>query len=289
MMGEVYAILTALLRGYSVIPVKKGLQYSTPSTSAMVYVLINTAMLWSITLYNHNLEFLLADGFIYFVFAGIIAPGVAVRFKDMGISRLGVTISSPVLGINTFFAMIIAVVFLKEKLTLFILVGAVITFFGVSLISWQGEKDIRWRKVDLIFPLIAGALFATSNNLRKLGLIKVGDPILGATITSTVSLVVLVLSFVFSRIRNSDSWDVRFNREGLRYFIVSGSVLSIAYLLYFLALSSSYIIKIQPISGIHPLFSVIFSFIFLKEEETITPKIIIGTLAIVAGIVLITA
>ena len=66
-MGEIYAILTAVLRGYSVIPVRKGLKHSTPSTSAIMYLLINTTMLWAITLYNHSLELLLADGFIYFV------------------------------------------------------------------------------------------------------------------------------------------------------------------------------------------------------------------------------
>ncbi len=249
---------------------------------------INTVMLWSITLYNHNLKILLTNGFTYFVLAGILAPGVAVRFKDMGISRLGVTISSPVVGINAFFSILIAIVFLGEKITLFILTGAVMTFLGVSLISWQGEKNTIWRKIDLIFPLTAAVLFASSNNLRKMGLMKEGDPIVGATITSTVSLVVLVVSVLVFRIRNSDSWDVKFNRVGLKYFTVSGVVLSIAYLLYFIALSSSYVVKIIPITGMHPLFSVIFSFIFLKEEEIITPKIVISTIMIVAGIVLIT-
>ena len=108
MMGEIFAILTALLRGYSVIPVKKGLRYSTPNTSALMYLLINTGMLWILTLYNHPIKLLHADGFIYFVLAGIIAPGVAVRFKDIGISRLGVAIASPLLGINILFSMLLA-------------------------------------------------------------------------------------------------------------------------------------------------------------------------------------
>jgi drug/metabolite transporter (DMT)-like permease len=272
-----------------VIPVKKGLRYSTPTTSALIYLFINTAILWIITLYNHPVELLLADGFIYFVFAGIIAPGIAARFKDIGISRLGVAISSPVMGINTLFSMLIAVVFLREKITLLILIGAILTFFGVSLISWQKESHNNWRKIDLIFPLTAAALFAMSTNLRKLGLIKISDPIIGATITSTVSLIVLIVSILYSHYRSLESWEVKFNIEGLKYFTINGVVLSIAYLFYFLALSSSSVVKIQPLSGINPLFSIIFGFIFLRGEETITPNIIIGTLMIVAGIVLITA
>jgi drug/metabolite transporter (DMT)-like permease len=112
LIGEVYALLTAVLRGYSVIPVKKGLQYSTPSTSALMYLLVNTAILWAIILYNHPLEVLLSDGFIYFVLAGIIAPGIAAMLKDMGIVRLGVILSTPIVGTSTFFSMLIAVFFL---------------------------------------------------------------------------------------------------------------------------------------------------------------------------------
>ena len=287
-MGEIFAILTALLRGYSVIPVKKGLKYSTPNTSALLYLLINTCMLWTLTLYNHPIKLLHADGFVYFILAGIIAPGVAVRFKDIGISRLGVAIASPVLGVNILFSMIIAVVFLREKVTPFILIGAILTFLGVTLISIQEESHNSWRRIDLLFPLTAAALFAISTNLRKLGLIKINDPIIGATITSTVSLTVLVLSILYSHFMGLDSWEVKFNRGGLKYFTFNGILLSIAYLFYFLALSSSSVVKIQPLSGINPLFSIIFGFIFLREEETITWKIVVGTVMIVIGIVMIT-
>lgn len=287
-MGEIFAILTALLRGFSVIPVKKGLRYSTPNTSALMYLLINTGMLWTLTLYNHPTKLVHGDGFIYFVLAGIIAPGVAVRFKDIGISRLGVAIASPLLGINILFSMLLAVIFLREKVTIFILIGAILTFFGVTLISLQEESHGNWRKMDLIFPITAAALFAISTNLRKLGLIKSNDPIVGATITSTVSLAVLVIWILYSHFMGSDSWEVKFNRRGLKYFTINGIILSIAYLCYFLALSSSSVVKIQPISGTNPLFSIIFVFIFLREEEKITWKIILGTLMIVTGIVLIT-
>ena len=170
MMGEIYAILTALLRGYSVIPVKKGLKYSTPNTSALLYLLINTCMLWILTLSNNPTNLLHAEGFVYFMLAGIIAPGVAVRFKDIRISRLGVSIASPVLGVNILFSMIIAVVFLREKITPFILIGAILTFLGVTLISIQEESHNSWKKIDLLFPLTAAALFAISTNPSEIDL-----------------------------------------------------------------------------------------------------------------------
>jgi transporter family protein len=287
-MGEIYAILTAVLRGYSVIPVRKGLKHSTPSTSSIMYLLINTIILWAITLYNHSLELLLADGFIYFILAGIVAPGFATRFRDIGITRIGVILSTPIVGTNTLLSMIIATIFLSEKLTLNLVVGALLIFTGINLLTYQGENIREWRKKDLLFPMAAAILYATSTNLRKLGLLKISDPIVGATITSTVSLTMLVLTSIISQVQGSNSWELRFNKEALKYFGLSGLVSSIAFLSYFMALSSSSIVKIQPIAGTNPLFAVIFSHIFLKNQEQITTRSLMGTLIVVAGIVLIT-
>ena len=56
MYGEIYAIATAIIRGFAVIPIRKGLKHSTPTTSALVYLAINTAVLWSIVLLQHPLD-----------------------------------------------------------------------------------------------------------------------------------------------------------------------------------------------------------------------------------------
>jgi uncharacterized membrane protein len=288
LIGEIYAILTAVLRGLTVIPVRKGLKYSTPSTSATMYLLINTIILWAITLNSHSLDLILSDGFIYFVLAGILAPGFATRFRDIGITKVGVILTSPIVGTNTLISMVIAAIFLGEKLTLNLLAGALLIFAGINLLTWKGENVIEWNRKDLLFPMAAAVLYAVSTNLRKLGLLKIGDPIVGATITSTVSLLLLVFSSQVSRLRGSNSWNLRFNKEALIYFGFSGFVSSIAFLFYFIALSSSTIVKIQPIAGTNPLFAVIFSYIFLKNQEQVTIRSFLGTLTVVAGIVLIT-
>jgi len=261
LIGEIYAILTALLRGYAVVPVRKGLKYSTPSTSAIIYLLINTTILWAITLYNNSFKLPLADGFIYFVLAGITAPGIATRFRDISITRIGIILTTPIVSTNTLLSMVIAVFFLGEKLTPNLAAGALLIFTGINLLTWRGENTGEWRKKDLIYPIAAAFLYAISTNLRKLGLLKIGDPIVGAAITSTVSLIMLVFTSQVSQALGSNSWELRFNKEALKYFGFSGLISSIAFLTYFMALSSSSVVKIQPIAGTNPLFSVIFSFI----------------------------
>jgi len=55
-----------------------------------------------------------------------------------------------------------------------------------------------------------------------------------------------------------------------------------------MALNSSYLVKIQPISGSNPLFALVFSYIFLRHVERVNRPTILATLLIVSGIALVT-
>jgi uncharacterized membrane protein len=81
---------------------------------------------------------------------------------------------------------------------------------------------------------------------------------------------------------------IRVNQDSFKFFVSSGFILSIAFIFYFMALSSSYIVKIQPLAGTDPLFAIFFSHLFLKDTERITSKILLGTILIVLGIAMIT-
>ena len=286
MYGEIYAIATAIIRGFAVIPIRKGLKHSTPTTSALVYLAINTAILWSIVLLQHPLDRVISEGTIYFILAGVAAPGIAARFRDTGISRLGVTLTSPIVGTTTFISMILAVLILGETLTPIIMLGAVLIFVGVTLLT-RGGNQADWRKKDLIYPVAAAILFALSTNMRKIGLTRIESPVVGAAITSLVSLVTLLAFILASRARGSDAWAVDLNLRALKYFGFSGFISSIAFLLYFMALNSSYVVKIQPIAGSNPLFALVFSYIFLRDVERINRQAILATFLIVSGIALI--
>ena len=285
MYAEIYVLLTAMLRGLSTIPTRKGLEHSNPNTSAFTYLAVNTVFLWAMTAAIYPLDQIRVDGLEFFVLAGICAPGLARIFRDTGIKRLGVTVSSPIVSVNTLFSAIMAVVFLGEEITAFTVAGALMIFAGVNVITWRNGGQGDWNKRDVIFPLTAALFFAISTNFRKIGLNQMDFPIVGAAITSTVSLTVLVLSLLVARYRNSEGMTL--NREAVKYFGVASVISSVAYLLYFLAISASKITRIQPIAGTNPLWAIFFSYIFLKQTETITTKIVIGAVIIVPGIALI--
>jgi uncharacterized membrane protein len=227
------------------------------------------------------------DGAIYFILAGLVAPGLASRFRDIGLNRLGVTLTSPIVGTTTFISMIMAVFFLDEEITISLLLGAVLIFVGVNFLTTHGNR-VEWQKKDLIYPVGAALLFAISTTLRKIGLSMISSPIVGAAITSTVSLIVLIGFIFISRVRRTNTWVIEINKNAVKYFGFSGFISSVAFLFYFLALNSSFVVKIQPIAGSNPLFALLFSYIFLRDVEHINSRIILATILIVIGIVLIT-
>lgn len=131
--------------------------------------------------------------------------------------------------------------------------------------------------------VIAAILYASSTNLKSAGLQKNGYPILGAAITSTVSLFTVLISTTLNRA----VWAPKFNRDMVKFFGVASLTSSVAYISYFIALSQSSIIKVQPLAGSNPLFAILFSHFFLKETEKITTKTVLGALIIVSGIIFI--
>lgn len=287
MYAEIYVLITAMLRGLSTIPTRKGLKYSNPNTSAFTYLVFNTVLLWGMTFVLYPIDQLTLAGLEYFIMAGICAPGLARIFRDTGIERLGVIVSSPIVSTNTLFSVMIAVVFLGEEITLPLVAGALMIFLGVNVITWQNGNQTRWNKRDSIYPLVAAMLYASSTNFRKIGLNQIGFPLAGAAITSTVSLIVLACFLLIARLRNSAGMTLNLNREALKYFSISSIISSTAYIFYFLALSASNITNIQPIAGTNPLWSILFSYIFLKQTENITAKTVVGAVVIVLGIALI--
>ncbi|MCW3988371.1 MAG: DMT family transporter [Candidatus Bathyarchaeota archaeon] len=284
MYAEIFALVTAFLRGFSTIPTRRGLQKSNAQSSIIMYLLVNTTFLWVMTLILYPLDQITTQGLEYFVLAGIFAPGIARTFRDVSIVRLGVVMTSPIVATNTLFAVIFATLFLQEPITHFIIFGAVLVVGGVSILSYR-KRSRAWKRRDLINPFIAALLFAASTTIRKVGLQTSELPILGAAITSSISLIIVYSTFFLSR--RSHGNVLMLNKEVLRYFLVASITSSIAFLLYFLSLSQGLLVRVQPIAATNPLFALLFSHLFLKDVEKINFQIVVGAALIFMGIIFV--
>ena len=286
MIAEIYALSTAFLRGFSAITTKKGLRSSNPNTSVLVTIIMNTMILWGVSLWLYPINASSFKGYQYFIVAGVFAPGIAKIFMDTGLQRVGIAITTPIVSSNTLFSTIIAVLLLGENLTIYLGVGAFLIFLGAIILTHKGQAKVEWKNRDLLLPLIAAILFAFSVNIRKIGLNIMDYPILGAAITSTASLTMLLIYLGLTQVRNSSKL-FYFNGQSMAYFGITGFLQAAAFILYFLAISASFVVRVQPIAATNPLFAIFFTIVLMRKEEKITGKIVVGALVMIIGMMLL--
>lgn len=270
---------------------KKGLAENPyPIIAAIISLSVNVAFFLILSFLTSQFVLIKSEIF-YFLIAGLLAPGMARIFYYKGIDKLGAGVSAPLIGIETLFAFILAVVLLEERITFLVIVGVCSICLGVLVVARGADSEQNFsnrligNKRYLAFPIIAAAFFGTSVFLRKLGLNNIPSPILGATITCTSSFVLLTLLFNRNITRRKL---FSLNRRGVVFFLLSGGSTSLAWLSYFYALSIGKVVTVAPIINSNGVVTVFLSYLFLKKLEKINYKIVAGTFLVVVGVYLLT-
>jgi len=281
MSAEALALLTAILFAFNKIPLKRGLRFSNVISGVFVALLIDNIVSWILTILFVPLSILKTETILLFVIAGLISPSLAYFFEYMSIEKIGVSSSSPMIRSEPLFAVLGAMILLGETITFSIGAGTMLIVCGVLVLSWKRQRIGRRR--DVIYPLLTGMLFGTASVIRKMGLNITNSPILGATIGLTVSLFVFVAYLLLSKDK------ILLNKNSLWFFSVSSICGFIGRLSLYYALGLGEVVRVEPLVGTSPLFSLLFVHLFLRDVERITAKIIIGSILVVLGGILIVA
>jgi drug/metabolite transporter (DMT)-like permease len=285
MRPEAIAILSAMGWAGDAILVRMGARTSNVFAAAFLSYSVSALCLWSYLLLYFPLGLLRSPATVYFVLSGCLQPLVARILYYVGITRMGVSRAGPLRGISPLFALIIAVIFLHERPALFVYGGTVLIVLSVWLISSHRGGEGEWKLFDMVFPLGAALVAAISQNLRRGGLLIFPDPYVGAAVSTTTSLVLFVISMLLAgKIRL-----LRPHRESYPYFGSAAFVSALAQLLNFVALSMGEVSVMVPLLDTTPLFTVLFSAVFLRDLERVSLRIVLGTVGKVAGVAIISS
>ncbi|MBI4488722.1 MAG: DMT family transporter [Deltaproteobacteria bacterium] len=283
MWPEVIAILSAMGWAADSVLVRLGAQRSNIFAAAFLSYSVSALCLWSYLLLYSPLDLLWSPAAIYFLLSGCLQPLFARVLFYIGLTRLGVSRAGPLRGAEPLVSAAIAVVFLQERPGPLVYGGTVLIVASIWLISRRQSGEVEWRLFDIVFPLGAAMVAAVSQNLRKGGLLILPYPLLGAAISTLTSL---VLYFVFLLATGRMSL-IRFQRESLPFFGSAAFVSALAQVLNFVALSRGEVSALVPLFNTTPLFTVLFSSLFLREVEKVTSQIVLGAVLMVAGVVII--
>jgi uncharacterized membrane protein len=159
------------------------------------------------------------------------------------------------------FASILAVFFLGETWTIQNFMGTCLVITGLVIISRSQTEERGWRKIDLIYPILAALCFAVSSNLRRFGLLVVNIPLMAVAANAASALLFAALVL---RVQGGLKV-VELSRRSFCWFLAAG-------------LAST--------AGMFVL-SVILTAVFLRDLETVTTRIIAGAAFTGLGSILI--
>ncbi|MHB8155477.1 MAG: DMT family transporter [Candidatus Omnitrophota bacterium] len=287
-MGIVLAILLAflmtLITASSNVILKKGFSKIEPFIAVYLSVVISTVFLWILTfIFVPKSYFLNYKAIIVFAGIGCFAPALIRTWTYYGIHKLGAGRAAPLRALTPFFAIIMAIFFLKESPRPGIFFGILLIVSGVVLLSKKENSDFtHWKQTHLFYPIAAAVLAGCAANLRKYGLNLMPQPIFASTIAASSSLLILTV-YVFLRYKKEDILFFQHKNE-LKLLFIAALLTTIGEIVDLSALLYGKVSLVVPIFAVTPLAVVFLSRIFLKNHEIVTARLVCASILIILGI-----
>lgn len=283
MRPEIIAIVSAMGWAGDAVLVRKGARDSNVVAAAFMSYACSALALWSYLFFFFPLERLGSRAAIYFVLSGCLQPLLARILYYSGLTRIGVSRSGPLRGAEPLLSITLAVLFLHERPDAAVYAGAAMIVASVWLVLWRSRAEGEARPIHYLLPLGAALCGAVSQNLRKSGLILLPDPAAGAAISTATSLAL----FSFFLLATGKMGLARPHAKSVRFFAAAAVVSTSAQVLNFVALNRGEVSAMVPLLNTTPLFTVLFSVLFLRSVETVTLRVALGALLMFAGVVVI--
>lgn len=224
-----------------------------------------------------------------FALTGVFATAVARVLSFNGVQRLGASINSAGINSRPVWASLFAVTFLGERLTVQMGLGIVVVVLGLVALALSEGGDLSgWKLTGLVFPLAAAATFGGGNVVRRFTFVATDvSPLLAVAINETAGLVGLLVILAV-RHKRAAVEALTAPRRSYAYFVGSGLLNALALLALFEALSRGRVVVVDPLSSPTSLFAILFTFLFLRQIERVTHRLVLGAVLVVTGVVLIT-
>ena len=281
---EIYfSFQAALCFSIAHILIRRGLVGSNAMTGSFISLSMTAAILWLIFPFFAPLSALWTPASLIFVVAGVFAPGIGRTLSYVGIEKIGVARSVPIVNSSPIFASVFAVIFLAEVWLPQNILGTLLVISGVVILSVAKPAHGQWRKFDVVYPLVGAMAFGASANLRKAGLGFVNIPVLAAAVTAASAA---LFSFALLQFRGGKA-AFKLTRASAMWLFAAGIFNTAATLSVFYALSRGKVVIVEPLVSANPVLTLLFTAIFLRDLEALNRRVIIGALLAVTGTILV--
>lgn len=271
------ALAAALGFALARVVLKRALPHTTPITAVGTSIVFTGTALWVVAALTAPLSQIAPAVVWPFVIAGLLAPGLARLLVYVGIDRIGAARSSAIMPVGPFSAIVLAVVFLGERPSRSLLLGAACIVAGTILLSGQERGGRAWRRRDLLFPLLGAIAFGLRDVISRWGLQTFPHPTVAAVV-ATMTSAVLIAAFAGRR-----RAELRADRVGMGLLFLTGSFEAMGSLALWAALAVGNVSVVTPLAHAQPMFTVLLAAILLRDIEQVTWRVAVATPIMVAG------
>ena len=282
-MWLLFAAGSAFFAGITAILAKCGIR-NTDSTVATavrtIVVLIMSMMMVLIVGSAGTITWISGKTWLFLTLSGL-ATGASwlCYFRALQVGDVNKVV--PVDKSSTVLAMLLALIFLHEEISLPRLIGLVAVACGIFLMIEKKESGTRAHGKDwLLFAVLSAVFAALTSILGKIGIDGV-ESNLGTAIRTAV---VLVMAWVMVFVSGKAGEVRKIPRRELLFICLSGLATGASWLCYYKALQDGPASVVVPVDKLSILVSVLFSRVVFHEK--LPKRAIIGLALLTAGTVI---
>ncbi len=280
MLVEGIALVTSFTNAVSALLISKGMRGSNALSAALISTSVQAGILTTFLIFQ--LPSLNWMAVALFALSGVFALGVGRLLYFVAVGRIGLAVSSAVIGCNPLISALLAIVLLGEGFVFAVFVGALLVVVGIFFLSGVTRQTTGGGA--LVVPFLSAFSYSLANVIRKAALNFQPDPTLGAQMGAMAgSLCLLAYLITTGRLG-----EVRADRRGLGYYSAAGATQALGWFALMVAMEMGTVAVVTTIVYSYPLFSLLLSWMFLRGQEDLSLRVIAGCVLIVAGVVYVT-
>lgn len=284
-MWILFAFLSALFAGITTILVKIGIKNTDSYVATAIRTVVVLLFSW-LMVFVVGSQSTIGDigirSIIFLVLSGVTTGASWIcYFRALQLGDVNKVV--PIDKSSTLLTMLMAFIFLGEKMTLSKGIGMIGIGIGTYLMIQKKEskenveKDNKW----LIYALLSAVFAALTSILGKVGIENVESNLGTAIRTIVVLIVAWGIVFWLSKIQEIKKID----RRSWVYILLSGLATGLSWLSYYHALKYGLACVVVPIDKLSIIVTIAFAYIFLKEKLSL--KASLGLILLVAGTLLL--
>jgi len=298
LIGEAFALASALLFAVASIAIAKAAQKRSADTGVLLSIIMTGALAaaamlleWRLPAAGNGSSMAAAIG--WFAASGILAIvwGRITMFKSVALA--GVIRATTIRRLTPFFSVLLAFAFLGETVSGFGLLGMGLMAASFGLLYFDNREKLASKDLfpganlrrGYLFGLVCALLYAASYVVRKRGLDGVHDPYFGALIGSLAALGYYAIGCLFSSKLRADVGLLMLRPDPWQ--LLAAALLAAGQVSQFIAFNNADVGRVTIINSIEIFMSSYLAVIVFKTEKWPSLYVAGATIVATAGVIFV--